>query len=113
MLKQEVETKSLGEIRLTISGASEAHLLAKDLGKANIGVILSPPRSSPLVWEQRRMWACFRFCYLPRSKIKTVYRDPHFRTQPVLWSFYETTLWWELAANISGKLATFLLTLPG
>jgi len=55
MLKQEVETNSRGEIRLTISGASEAHLLAKDLGEANIGVILSPPRSSPLVWEQRRM----------------------------------------------------------
>lgn len=56
LLKQEVEATLRREIRLTINGASEAHLLAKHLGEANIGVILSPPRSSPLVWEQRRMY---------------------------------------------------------
>ena len=55
LLKQEAEVKGRKQIRLTIVGATEAHLLAKELGDANIGVILIPLRSSPDVWESRRM----------------------------------------------------------
>lgn len=56
-LKQEVE-KAHGhgaEIRLTFVGANEAHLLAKEIGRANVGVILSP-RPFPTTWESRRMY---------------------------------------------------------
>jgi len=42
-------------IQLTISGASEAHLLARELGEANIGIILNPVRPFPTVWEARRI----------------------------------------------------------
>lgn len=55
LLKQEVEARSRKEIHLTITGATEAHLLAKELGDANIGVILIPSRPFPEVWESRRM----------------------------------------------------------
>ncbi len=55
LLKQEAEAKGRKQIRLTIAGATEAHLLAKELGDANIGVILVPSKSFPDVWESRRM----------------------------------------------------------
>ena len=42
-------------IKLTFAGASEAHLLAKEIGEAGIGVLLTRPRPFPTVWEQRRM----------------------------------------------------------
>ena len=42
-------------IKLTFAGASEAHLLAKEIGEAGIGVLLTRPRPFPAVWEQRRM----------------------------------------------------------
>lgn len=42
-------------IKLTFAGASEAHLLAKEIGEAGIGVLLTHPRPFPNVWEQRRM----------------------------------------------------------
>ena len=42
-------------IKLTFAGASEAHLLAKEIGEAGIGVLLTRPRPFPNVWEQRRM----------------------------------------------------------
>lgn len=44
-LKQEVEAQTGTTIKLTVAGAAEAHLLAKEIGAANIGVILTPPRS--------------------------------------------------------------------
>ncbi|KAF8973201.1 carbohydrate esterase family 9 protein [Flammula alnicola] len=55
VLKKEVEAETRKEIRLTISGGAEAHLLAKELGEANIGVILNPLRPFPYVWEDRRI----------------------------------------------------------
>ena len=54
-LKAEVEKSSGIGIHLTITGASEAHLLAREIGSANVGVILSPVRPFPEFWEQRRM----------------------------------------------------------
>ncbi|GJJ06667.1 hypothetical protein Clacol_000862 [Clathrus columnatus] len=56
-LKDEVETDGGGQLKLTISGAAEAHLLANELGQANIGVIFTPLRVTPLSWDQRRALA--------------------------------------------------------
>lgn len=53
-LKYEVEQANGSSIKLTLSGASEAHLLAKELGEAGVGVILTSPRPFPLSWESRR-----------------------------------------------------------
>jgi len=40
---------------MTIIGGEEAHLLAKELAEADIGVILVPVRPFPGSWESRRM----------------------------------------------------------
>ncbi|KAF5380447.1 hypothetical protein D9615_004475 [Tricholomella constricta] len=55
LLKREVENRSGNAIRITFSGASEAHLLAKEIGEAGIGVILTPSRPFPGTWESRRI----------------------------------------------------------
>jgi hypothetical protein len=54
-LKAEVETKLGYKLKITISGAAEAHLLAPDLSQAGVGVILRPSRPFPTNWEKRRM----------------------------------------------------------
>lgn len=54
-LKKDVEVYSGNTIQLTFSGASEAHILAKEIGQAGIGVILTSPRPFPGTWESRRM----------------------------------------------------------
>ncbi|KAF8500595.1 carbohydrate esterase family 9 protein [Hysterangium stoloniferum] len=54
-LKKEVETSTGKALKLTISGAAEAHLLAAELGVADIGIILSPVRPFPSQWQQRRI----------------------------------------------------------
>jgi len=38
-----------------LSGASEAHLLAKEIGRAGVGVILNPSRPFPNEWRSRRI----------------------------------------------------------
>ncbi|KAF8664356.1 hypothetical protein AX16_000728 [Volvariella volvacea WC 439] len=55
ILRREVELETGYRIRLTITGASEAHLLAKELAAADVGVILNPARPFPVTWEQRRI----------------------------------------------------------
>ncbi|KAI0374295.1 composite domain of metallo-dependent hydrolase [Pilatotrama ljubarskyi] len=54
-LKAEVEGDLHRRIQVTLLGATEAHLLAKELGEANIGVVVSPTRPFPEYWEKRRM----------------------------------------------------------
>ncbi|KAH6910348.1 amidohydrolase [Coprinopsis sp. MPI-PUGE-AT-0042] len=54
-IKQQTEVETGVSIRMTITGASEAHLLAKELANARVGVILSPSRPFPMTWEQRRI----------------------------------------------------------
>ena len=56
-LKMEVEYTTKREMRLTITGGAEAHLLAKELAAAKVGVILTPSRLGPFpsVWEGRRL----------------------------------------------------------
>ncbi|KAI0038899.1 carbohydrate esterase family 9 protein [Auriscalpium vulgare] len=55
LLKKEVEEKTGASIQLTIAGATEAHLLAKELAEAKVGVIFVPSRPFPAVWEQVRV----------------------------------------------------------
>jgi len=54
-LKAEVEEAKNSTIKLVFSGASEAHLLAEDIAKANTGVILTSPRPYPATWDSRRI----------------------------------------------------------
>ncbi|RDX49485.1 composite domain of metallo-dependent hydrolase [Lentinus brumalis] len=54
-LKAEAEAKLKTSLKFTIIGGAEAHILAKELGDANIGVILSPARPFPNSWEERRI----------------------------------------------------------
>ncbi|KAJ2931515.1 hypothetical protein H1R20_g5580, partial [Candolleomyces eurysporus] len=55
ILKKEIEAESRIPLKITITGAAEAHLLANELAEAGIGVILVPSRSFPYVWEDRRI----------------------------------------------------------
>ncbi|KZT28940.1 carbohydrate esterase family 9 protein [Neolentinus lepideus HHB14362 ss-1] len=54
-LKKEVEAETGHAIKLTFAGATEAHLLAKEIGEMGVGVLLSPARPYPAVWEERRI----------------------------------------------------------
>ncbi|EJC98798.1 composite domain of metallo-dependent hydrolase [Fomitiporia mediterranea MF3/22] len=54
-LKEEVESITGTPLRLTLTGASEAHLLARQLGEAGVGVILNPVRPYPATWDRRRI----------------------------------------------------------
>lgn len=55
ILKQQIEVGTWKSLKMTITGASEAHLLAKELADAGVGVILTPARPFPGLWEDRRM----------------------------------------------------------
>ncbi|THH10380.1 hypothetical protein EW145_g1372 [Phellinidium pouzarii] len=55
LLKQEIEDISGNALKMTFVGASEAHLLAEEIGNANVGVILNPVRPFPATWESRRI----------------------------------------------------------
>jgi hypothetical protein len=54
-LKREFETHTGYPLRLTITGATEAHLLASELAEAGVGVVLVPTRPFPETWQQQRM----------------------------------------------------------
>ncbi|KAJ7454750.1 carbohydrate esterase family 9 protein [Mycena latifolia] len=55
VLKEEVEHAKGRTIQMTVTGATEAHLLARELGEAGVGVVLRPARSFPYRWEFRRL----------------------------------------------------------
>jgi len=55
LLKRDVEEKMGATIQMTIAGATEAHILVKEIAEANIGVIFRPSRPFPTTWEQRRV----------------------------------------------------------
>lgn len=70
-LKAEAEERLGTRMRMVFSGATEAHILAEEIGmlityaknsvihvsagKAGVGVILNPSRPYPATWDQRRM----------------------------------------------------------
>lgn len=55
-MKKEVEKKTGVPIKLTISRATEAHLLAKEIAEADIGIVVVPSRPFPYDWQSRRMY---------------------------------------------------------
>ncbi|KAJ7698627.1 carbohydrate esterase family 9 protein [Mycena rosella] len=56
VLKKEVEAATGKTIRITLTGATEAHLLAKEIGLAGVGVIVQQ-RPYPKTWQQKRILA--------------------------------------------------------
>ncbi|KAJ6469480.1 hypothetical protein C8R45DRAFT_1218581 [Mycena sanguinolenta] len=54
VLKKEVEEVKGNTIHLTLAGAAEAHLLAREIGKADVGVIVVQ-RPFPATWEEKRI----------------------------------------------------------
>jgi ribosomal protein S5 len=54
-LKMEIESVKRTTIKMTITGASEAHVLAAEIADAGIGVIVNPSRPFPVKWQDRRM----------------------------------------------------------
>ena len=74
-LKAEIEHKILTEtnlhkeLKLTFSGATEAHLLARELRHAKVGVLVHP-RPYPYAWESRRM--CVHRSHLIRESITKI-----------------------------------------
>ena len=66
-LKEDVEYETGIDLRLVFSGASEAHLLAKEIGRAGVGVILNPSRPFPNEWRSRRMYVV---CHFPFANAK-------------------------------------------
>ena len=54
-LKKTVEQESGSFLEMVFSGATEAHLFAKSIGEAKVGVILTSVRPFPHTWESRRM----------------------------------------------------------
>lgn len=61
VLKKEIEAETGKNLKITITGAEEAHILAKELAEANIGVVLVPSRPFPKSWEKRRMYVVLMF----------------------------------------------------
>ena len=54
-LKAEVEEDLGTTLRFVFAGATEAHLLAKEIGASGAGVILANARPFPHSWEERRV----------------------------------------------------------
>ncbi|KAJ3568395.1 hypothetical protein NP233_g5740 [Leucocoprinus birnbaumii] len=54
-LKQDIERDTKTHLQFTFVGASEAHILAREIGNAGIGVILSPVRPFPSTWKAKRI----------------------------------------------------------
>ncbi|KAF8322076.1 hypothetical protein DL93DRAFT_2071836 [Clavulina sp. PMI_390] len=56
-LKAEVDEYTGKSLRLTLTHATEAHLLAKQIAAAgpDVGVVLRPARQYPTVWDQKRV----------------------------------------------------------
>ncbi|KAJ1304899.1 hypothetical protein OPQ81_006033 [Rhizoctonia solani] len=53
-LKKELEGVFKSTLHLVFAGATESHLIADEIAKANVGVILAPLRPIPQFWDQVR-----------------------------------------------------------
>ncbi|KAK7701060.1 hypothetical protein SLS57_011865 [Botryosphaeria dothidea] len=53
-VKSEVEEAVNADIRLTVVGGAESHLIAKELAEAGVGVVLAPLLPYSKSWDQRR-----------------------------------------------------------
>ncbi|KAF5358954.1 hypothetical protein D9758_004746 [Tetrapyrgos nigripes] len=54
-MKAEVDERIGGQMRMVFVGATEAHLLAKEIGEARVGVILTSLQGYPATWDERRI----------------------------------------------------------
>ncbi|ESK86843.1 carbohydrate esterase family 9 protein [Moniliophthora roreri MCA 2997] len=54
-LKAEVEKAKNTKLKIVLAGATEAHLLAKEIGKAGVGVVIEQSRPFPGSWEDIRL----------------------------------------------------------
>ncbi|KAF9053390.1 hypothetical protein BJ165DRAFT_1447326 [Panaeolus papilionaceus] len=54
-LKEEYENETGQSLKLTFAGGSEAHLLAHEIARAGISVIITLVRPYPADWQQRRI----------------------------------------------------------
>lgn len=54
-LKKQYEAQAKLTLRMTFAGASEAHILAKEIANAGVSVIITSPRPLPATWSQQRM----------------------------------------------------------
>ncbi|THV08381.1 composite domain of metallo-dependent hydrolase [Dendrothele bispora CBS 962.96] len=57
LLKAEVDDRIGGQMRMVFAGATEAHIVAKEIGEARVGVILTSLQPYPTTWDQRRILA--------------------------------------------------------
>lgn len=55
VLKTEVEKKTGKTLRMAFARAAEAHLLAKEIAAADVGVILLRPRPYPYTYDEQRL----------------------------------------------------------
>lgn len=53
--QREIDEKTGKSIQLVLVRASEAHILAKEIAEAGVGVILIPPRMYPGTWDSKRV----------------------------------------------------------
>lgn len=44
------------KIKFTVVGAAEAHLLAKEIAEADVGIVFVPSRPFPYNWQSKRMY---------------------------------------------------------
>ncbi|KIK32334.1 hypothetical protein CY34DRAFT_101749, partial [Suillus luteus UH-Slu-Lm8-n1] len=56
-LKDEYEAQSGRDLCMTFAGATEAHLLAHEIAKARVSVLVTQSKPYPSTWEQRRILA--------------------------------------------------------
>ena len=54
VLKADVEERRGTRMRVVVAGGAEAHLVARELGAAGVGVVLLPVRAAPGTWDTRR-----------------------------------------------------------
>ncbi|EEB98219.1 hypothetical protein MPER_02316, partial [Moniliophthora perniciosa FA553] len=54
-LKAEVEEAKNTKLKFVLAGATEAHLLAKEIGEAGVGVVIKPSRPFPDSWQDIRL----------------------------------------------------------
>lgn len=69
LLKMEVEQKFESKVKMTLTGALEAHILAKEIADAKIGVVQVPSRPFPTTWERLRMYVCYYRGHRPKLKV--------------------------------------------
>lgn len=75
-LKKEIEHRTSTKMKFTISGGTEAHLLAEQIAEAGVGVILRPSRPFPVTWDKRRMYVITPIYALRDAEARTDFLVP-------------------------------------